>query len=221
MLAKNALTTVKRIKSELHLDELDTANDSKIEEAINVVSAYIETYCRRKFGADKFVERAKGSGRNNLILNNTPIISVEKVEVRGVEFTDYEILEEEGMLYCDYGWPSRRVYTGMLSAEPIGLKPDIRVEYTAGFILPKDETDTTPRTLPHDLEYACIKMVTSMYTPPTADLTEEDMGVRIVKSEKLGDWQVNYDYVKPGSLSKSSLVTPDVCVVLDYWRRFV
>lgn len=164
--AANALTTLEVVKSYVLKDMTDTSKDNLLERLINAVSGFIEKYCDRKFGKATYTEKYRGNNRQLLRLNQYPVTAVTLVTIDGNAVNDYEILAEEGMLYRENLWTWTGYSIGLVG-EDAGSKRNIEVQYTAGYVLPKDENlQANPpivRTLPYDLEQACILMVQYYY----------------------------------------------------------
>ncbi|MFZ5688670.1 MAG: phage head-tail connector protein [Bacillota bacterium] len=164
-LLPHALTTYEAVKEYLKLS--DDTQKSSIERMINAVSEFIEGYCDRHFEKATYTEKYRGNGRQKLLLNQYPVTAVTSVTVNGttVDPAEYEVLSEEGILYNDGLWPWTGYYVGLIG-EPTGSKLGIEVQYTAGYVLPKDDGTGTPpavRNLPYDLEDACIELVAIRY----------------------------------------------------------
>lgn len=157
-LSAHALTTVAAVKEYLRISSTDTTNDNSLERQINAVSEFIERFCDRHFEKTTYTHKFRGNGRQKLLLNQYPILSVTSVKVDGSDATDYEILGEEGILYRENLWPWSGYRAGLVG-DPIGSRPNIEVVYTAGYVLPKDDAPDSPRTLPYDLEDAAIELV--------------------------------------------------------------
>ena len=141
-LNENALTTVDRLK--LPID------NTSIEIYINAASDVIENYCNTKFNKKPRSLNLKPDGGKYLMINYWNIESVEQILNDDEEITEYTILAEKGMLYKKDEWPELDDY-------------DLEVNFTAGFILPKDATAESPSTLPGGIENACILIAQDLY----------------------------------------------------------
>lgn len=64
----------------------------------------VETYCDRNFMSDDYIEYINGSGRQTIILRNTPITTISEVLVDDVAVTDYHEVFADGILFNEYGW---------------------------------------------------------------------------------------------------------------------
>ena len=80
-----------------------------------------------------YVEKYKGTGTQNLILNHKPINSVSKITNQGIDVSDYEILKSQGILYRDYGWTMYGTTSPMMHDRINQSYKTIEVHYNAGF----------------------------------------------------------------------------------------
>lgn len=165
-LPSNALTTVATCALELGLT-VDATVTADLERRIGVASGLIEKYCGRKFGKWEGTERVAGHGRQFLVLPRYPILSVTLVEYDGVEVptTEYELLEMDAELghlrhaTSTWQWTALCRAGASYSPQPGTERPLYAVTYSAGYVLPKDDSPETPRTLPFEVEDACIRAV--------------------------------------------------------------
>lgn len=158
-LADNALTTLEAVKSELNIT--DTTQDSKLERKVNEYSAMVESLLNRSFKKTAYTEKYAGKGRQLLVLKNYPIVSVETITLNGVTLDDWEIddgLKSSGMILRETGWTAESYLVGLVG-EPNAPKRNIEVQYTAGYVLPKDDATGNPRTLPYDIENVIIEFI--------------------------------------------------------------
>lgn len=159
------LTTVERLKKALGIQG-EAVEDELLQIQIAASSQVIENYCKRSFKLQSYNEQHSGNARSSYInLRNYPVQSIEEVAITGKYVGDYELLEE-GRIYCPSGWPAG--------------EHNIKVTYTAGYVLPVDATEEKPRTLPEVLELACIFHAQLMLRTPG------------VTAERVGDISVNY-----------------------------
>ena len=176
-LSSHALTTVNEVKNELEISPSDTSQDALIERLINAASEAIENYCDRHFEKAQVTERLAGYGRSRIVLSRTPVLQIVSVSVNGsVLPADSYMLEdaETGFLYrLDGVWPwTARYMSGTITSiqQPGSEERSIEVTYIGGYVLPKDDSAATPRTLPYIIEQACIATVASMYRRRGSDL---------------------------------------------------
>lgn len=230
MLAKNALTTLERAKKHLGIPTpiptvgvaKEYISDEDLYFLINSASSLIERYCNRKFGLTIHTDFLQGRDTTRLVLDHYPIIELHTLSVldEDIDITKVRVLSEKGMLYrANGGFPS--VVNGGRFMHP---KPDIgydtiSVEYSAGYVLPKDETVDVPRTLPFDLELACLKMISHMNRDREIQQGNGDSNL-IMKSESIGDWSASYDQaVKTDADSSTRYLSSDVLSVLCEYKR--
>jgi uncharacterized phiE125 gp8 family phage protein len=149
-----ALTTLADVKEHLRIEAADSTEDTFLEKLIDRCTSRIESHVNRKLKERTFTELYDGSGTQELLLNQFPIVSVASVNIdQGQDFgaaTEIDldaiiIRSEEGLL--SWGGVTDVVggfNTGIWTA---GVR-NIRVEYDAGY-----------DPIPDDLAAACIKLV--------------------------------------------------------------
>jgi hypothetical protein len=218
MLADNALTTLDTAKNFLGIDPSDTSLDSYLEFSINSASDMIESYCERRFGVTVYREFKQGRGFTKLILENYPIVSLDKLVIndQDIDVNEVTILHDKGMLYRPNGGFPEYSYIGrFLNPKPDDNQFNIYVEYSAGYVLPKDASPTNPRTLPYDLELACLRILRIM----KKDKDSSEGQNLILKREQLGDWMVEYQPEFQSSNSKLDYLDADIINTLDRYKR--
>lgn len=169
-LALNALTTLETVKEMLGIpaEESDPQVDNVLIRLINAASAWVETMTERKLGKNDYRQKCRGTGSQELVLKHYPIVSVQSVaeigsgKVLPPESYDFDEKGDIGVLYRESGWPYRG-YLGGLSGDFLAPQRYLLVEYTAGYVLPKDATADSPCTLPADLESLVWEMVEQEY----------------------------------------------------------
>lgn len=167
-LRDNALTTLERLKSFLCIpaDEEDPERDEALTQLINAASAWLETKLGRKLGRQTYDERHVGTGTQRLVLEQYPIISIQYIrDIRtGEDITGYDFIEEGeiGVVYREDGW-TYYGHIGGLSYDYVAPRRYLVVNYTAGYVLPKDATEDTPCTLPADLEALIENMIAQQW----------------------------------------------------------
>ncbi|WP_340004428.1 phage gp6-like head-tail connector protein [Paenibacillus sp. FSL K6-0276] len=165
------LTTVDRLQKAMGIQG-DSLEEEMLQIQIAASSQAIENYCKRSFKLQSYTERHSGNSRSSYInLRNYPVKSIEQVVIPGKTVGEYEVLDE-GRVFCPSGWPAG--------------EQNINVTYTAGYVLPGDETEDNPRTLPEVLELACLFHAQLMLRTPG------------VTAERVGDISVNYSAESEG-----------------------
>lgn len=166
----NALTTLETVKEMMGIptEESDPQVDNVLIRLINAASAWVETMIERKLGKNDYRQKCRGTGSQELVLKHYPIVSVQSVteigsgKVLSPESYDFDEKGDIGVLYREEGWPYRG-YPGGLSGDYLAPQRYLLVEYTAGYVLPKDATADSPCTLPADLESLVWEMVEQEY----------------------------------------------------------
>lgn len=162
----SALTTLARAKN--HLDISGNSKNTVLTAIIIGASAFVESYCRRKFGRTAYTDvLLNGSGSRKLYARQSPIISGQTIslshlssidDVDGwsdLNTDDYRIDYEFGYFYLRAGcWIE-------------GLK-NYKASYTAGYYLPSDahfqDGTDDDLDLPADLELAVLDIVASVFS---------------------------------------------------------
>ena len=112
-----ALTTVADVKETLGIDSGNTTKDNLIKRKINQATDAIESYCGKNnsqhFASTAYTDEYDGTGTNQLILKNRPVISVTSFSVRNTSqnVSDWTIIDTElyftdttaGVIDCLFG----------------------------------------------------------------------------------------------------------------------
>lgn len=166
----NALTTLIRVKQMLGIadNDEDTTRDTIIVNMINAASAWFESKTGRKFGLSSYVERYTAGNSQELCLRQYPIVSIKQVKDTAdgsvIDPSAYSFAEDGhiGVVWKDNGWAMRSHKYG-LANDPCFSRRYLQVEYTAGYVLPKDATPDNPQTLPSDIESVIWEMAQQQY----------------------------------------------------------
>ncbi|MEN6325793.1 MAG: hypothetical protein ABFD18_06265 [Syntrophomonas sp.] len=191
-LSQHALTTVDAVKEYLKIAINDTDYDKTIERQINAISEAIENYCIRHFEKAEYTEKYSGNDKDYLRLNQYPVNLITYIKVLDTEIdsTLYDYLNDSGILYNQDIWPSG--------------KRNIEVNYDAGYVLPKDEDGEISRTLPYDLEDACIEMVAAKFNQ-----RQEEAAGKLSRTQE--EYNVRYEKDIPAHIRQ----------VLDRYRKVI
>ncbi|MEY2864602.1 MAG: hypothetical protein RLY58_2309 [Pseudomonadota bacterium] len=138
-----ALTTKANVKAFLGLT--NATDDALLDRLIESASAFIENWLGRQVMAAPAIDHQSGSGKDVLILRDTPVISVESVTVNGVllsQATDAAqtgwVVVDDWLVYQHGIWPRGR--------------RNVVIECTVGF-----------SSVPPDIEQAVIDLVALRY----------------------------------------------------------
>jgi hypothetical protein len=186
-----------------------SAADAKLPRLIAAASEAIRRYLDRPqlhYGAAITEKLAGYAGQVRLYLGTAPVISVTSLVLpdgTALAPTDYSVEDlATGALYRREGWPFTGVDAGgVLRAE----ERSIVATYAGGWVTP---AQTGTRTLPYDLEEACLLTVSAMYRRQGLDPA--------VASESLGDYSVTF--AAPSS-SGGGLLPDAVVALLGTYRR--
>ena len=224
-LAAHALTTLASVQ-----EVVGTAIDTdRIERAIMAVSEAFAKYTGRElhYGAN-VADFLAGNGQEDLYLRRRAIVSVSSVYINSdaqtvatldgsllpgalVMETVYRssTLDALGILKRFGRWPISCGVWGDLTGQPnlSDRGTNIRVVYSGGYITPQQATDGAgARTLPYDIEEACIREVTGRLVRPTGNL---------VRGRTPGGWDQTWANGSAGSVNGFG---PDTAALLDSYR---
>lgn len=187
-------TTLETVKNEMGIDPSDTSNDNKLERKIKVYSDLFDQMTGRSFSyAESFTEMvAQPSGRRKLILPQTPVHSIKKIELEGSEIDADSYFLEDGSV----GHISKTTGTWVgtdAGAANIQRRPKVQpiaryvVTYEKGYVTSKQAEDdgSLERTLPYDIEDAVISAVVSGFQQSGVDSS--------VSSISVGDASTSWD----------------------------
>jgi hypothetical protein len=190
-----ALTDLHSVQLELGLTGV--AEAPYLKGQIAQASAAIVSWCGRAFAQETVREVWRPEGcLQSLSLARFPVTNIASVVEDGTTLasTDYEVDAESGLLWRLSSderttWRARK----------------ITVQYTGGYILP----DAANRTLPHDVQRACILMVTAAWLAKGRD--------PMLRSESAQDvGQVSYLDPRAGMES----MPPQAAALLQPYRVF-
>jgi hypothetical protein len=179
-LAANALTTIDAVRALLDVAEYGPERD-RIIRAINAASAEIEHFCGREFGlAEDVVEYIPGHGGLHITVRRPPIQSITSISYNGSALTadvDYVVQYATAgvirLIPCaacnDYTAVGGLTFDTISGTGLATASSGYTVTYDGGYVLPRDATISTPRTLPYDLEAACISVALGLYHAQKTD----------------------------------------------------
>lgn len=165
------LTTLDAVKADLGLS--GSANDDALGALIDQFSDAIAAWCGRTFGAATVRETQDISrlcDRRSILLERWPVIAVTSITVAGDA-----LASDAYVLDAAKGELLHRGESTRFTLWPVG---ETIVVYSTGYALPDDDD----RTLPHDIERACILMVRSAWTSMGRDpalRSEESTGIAV------------------------------------------
>lgn len=182
-LIDNALTTLDTIKSELSIQ--DTTKDDRLIRLINSASDYFISKIGRELRYQEITEHLKGTSSQYFILDNYPIDTVSSILLNGNEVDsnswELEIRDKKiGHIYNDSGWHDVVSAYGLIGDYKVSHRV-YDITYSFGYVLPKDESDETPRTLPYDIEDCIISMVLDKYMT----LSRKSYGLKALKQGRV------------------------------------
>ena len=188
------LTTVDALKGFLGI--ATTSEDAQLEDAILAATDAVQTYVGYPLLRQRYVETLKGFGSLRLMVSNTPVRDIGSIMVgtQLVSPSEYEIENAgAGFISRELGWPWTGGVEWDLTSHVVPNSETRRfsVDYEAGFILTTGSWETAGfltvgagRTLPKDLERACLESAKSLYLARKRDGT--------IQSKRVGDLAVTY-----------------------------
>lgn len=213
-----ALTTLAMVQASLGGSVGDIPVDM-LTHLLNASSDFICTYCGREFARQKVEELLPGDGLPDLLVSITPIVTVEKVELDSSEYTDYTLMDKEmGCLQRRGGWTDTSFYTHYINDAPSGYaERRWKVTYTGGYNLPGWTGTPTPpvRTLPYDLERACLEIIRSGYKQAAIGA---DPAMTMYKiGETQASWKQSAEFL--GGDVAALGIPPSALGILQHYRR--
>lgn len=178
------ITVTSPFLNELSYGTLPSADQAEIQALIEASSQLIEKFCGRNFAAADYVELHNGSGRDFLIVDNPPIISLDSIKFiyagddtdEIIQSTDFGYLTGSGEIrWLPFSQNSSKFNGGFFEGYQ-----NIQITYRGGF-----------ETIPYPIQKACADLVKIMYDPAMHNAGLE--------KEKLGDYfyQMNVEKVGP------------------------
>lgn len=220
-LSPKALTRVETVRD---LVGATAAQNNRITRLINAVSDAMTREAGRlfHFQAD-IVESVSGFGGFRLLVSRRPLLLISSIDVLDVEGnvvstfddTTYKILGDggAGIIHSDVRWlDSAMMGAGIVPKIEAGTERDnVQVTYDGGWVTPEQEAltanDPQPlvRSLPEELEEACLASVTNLWTRSGNSLA--------VQSASEETTQVTFGKMK-------GLLLMETCDVLKRYRSF-
>lgn len=162
------LTQVATVKTEL--GTTGSSDDAFFAQLISEASDFIDSHTGRTLARQTYVETMGSNGGLKLMTSHTPLVSISSITDDGtsVSSTKYEIdSAEAGFIWKEDGWRSTQLSVHYIESFRLHEgKRDWSVTYAAGYVMPgegESTASTASRTLPYDLERACIDIVKTSY----------------------------------------------------------
>ena len=205
-LSSDALTILTSVKTDLGIS--GSTEDTYLERLIEVASARIKKYCNRTFYySGAIAEYVPGIHSVFMCLARCPIESITSITYNGAAISAdvYSIHSADaGILYNADRWYDTSPEILNISRDPdVGREEKLYyVTYKAGWVTPNQ---TGTRTLPHDLEQACIDLVVQKYRTKGMN--------PLIKNESLLSYSVGYNQ------GESEDMPAAIRCVLDGYKR--
>jgi hypothetical protein len=209
----------------------DNSQDDILTHLLASTSNFISNFCGRDFAKQKVDEAIASVGMPDMLVSITPILSVTSVALDEAPYTDYVVLDTEaGILQSSRGFQSTGIGAFYLNEAPTNYaETKWHVIYTGGYVLPGwtllDDTfytGTAPvpkfvRTLPYDLERACIEICRSSFKQIQ---TGADPAMTTYKiGETMAQWKQDAAFVG-GDIAALGIPASVVGILQHYRRAF-
>lgn len=178
------ITTSSAFLNELDYNNLASSEQAEIQALIEAASQLIEAYCGRVFAAADYTEKQDGAGREFIIIDNPPIISLSSVgfispsdgTTETVDDAYFDYKSEIGEIQWKPSASSGSQYEGCFFE---GFR-NIVVSYRGGY-----------ETIPYPIQRATADLVKVMFDP--------SLNSQAIEKEKLGEYfyQLNADKIGP------------------------
>lgn len=161
---------------------------------INQVSSQVESYLGRKLGKATYSELARTSFGDHIQVENYPIVKINEVRslygntmpLNRLEFYNDYRNYEKGLIETGGMLKSVMNRVGM-GNHPQNSKPAVRINYEAGYVLPKDATDTVPATLPEDIQSVVTSACVKIFIRYTDDSRAQDL-ISLTEGNVVHQW---------------------------------
>lgn len=209
------MTELSTLKRELSLDSVDGARDAYLSDLIAQGTDFIRQYTNRNFALTTYRETLQANYpiRPWMILTHTPIVSITGVSFNGstVSSTTYTVEDADaGLVFREDGWTSSQIYDYYIERQPTNWGRKLwSFTYQAGYVTPCMGSSNGDRTLPYDLERACIDLCKWRYNQ-SGDFNPG------IKRQRTGDASEEYF----GTLDDSGgFIPPSIKTLLDSYVR--
>ena len=137
------LTTLANVKSWLNI--ATTTDDATLSRMVTAVSNYIQSWLNRSFAVASYTDILNGTGGNQLVFHEYPVISVSSMTISG-----NIIPASPDGIQPGYVFDARGIYLIGYQLTK-GIK-NVRITYSAGYA-----------TVPPEIEQACIELIALRY----------------------------------------------------------
>ena len=162
-----ALTTIAAVNLHLFGSTAYTSENALLTQLILQASSDIESRCNRTLTRETRTAELYEISGDTFYLDLFPVVSGSAILVDGEAVTDYDLVLSTGKMFRENGWGEEAnvTYAGgyQLTTIPAVTGPPAVAEI--------------PRTLPYNLEYACILWVAGAYNSRGSEhLSDESIG---------------------------------------------
>jgi hypothetical protein len=218
-LVTNALTTVERVAAALSIAVPTGDALTNLEQMIAQASDAIEAYCDRTFLKATVTEKVRGYGSPTLRLSRYPLVSITSVSLSGSTIAassdtwsatpETEDAKQGVLRHLSANWEwTADVDAGAAAPEQRAgtERPLYTVVYVGGYVLPSG----SPRTLPYDIERACLLTAVALYRNEGRN--------RDILSETV--MSASRTYAAAPGAGNVGILTPEAAALLDKHKRW-
>lgn len=212
-----ALCLVADVETELSI--ATGTQDAKLERMIHSVSEFFAQYCNRTFFYTAGIEESfAGFGTPFIQLARWPIVTLTSITHDGntVDSDNYEIFNSESATVRHVNnWIWTTKSTPDVTQDPmVGMERKLyEATYTAGWVTASQkaiDAGLPARSLPFDLEDACIQVVAGRFRSEGFNPT--------IKSEQLMSYSTSYRSA-PSAKDQFAVLYPFAASILKRYRR--
>lgn len=186
---QKALTTLARAKA--FIDIGSDSKDTILTMLINQATGFIERYTKRSLLSQTYTnEIYDGTGTREIVLLQFPVTAITSLQVNAgtIGSPDWQTVGSDRYGYYSDGRVTLASAFQAFLATDAGTFIDgpqrYRVTYTAGYLIDFDnENDPTKHTLPQELEYACLQLMSGFMN------TRKSQGM---SAAKVGDVSMSF-----------------------------
>lgn len=172
-IAPYAITSLDRVKAKLTIN--NTGFDTILSELISGVTDFIETLCDRRFKQTTYTQELyngsnlDGTPKNWLLLNNAPLTAAP------ASF-QYRTGSKSNAVWVDFQVDTYQeiLNTGVIRVNMPSGYQNIRVTYTAGYLIDFANEFSATHTLPFDLSDLADRLVTKLFKKRLSEGRESD-----------------------------------------------
>jgi hypothetical protein len=168
-----AITTRDKVKTLFGIT--DATNDSLIDQIVNGVTDFIESYCDRRFKKTTYTNETYDTkdGQSKIFLKNYPVASLSAVEYRAGTISSPTWITYDANGYLLYGQEGYVKFFGKFPEVAQGM----RFTYSAGYDIDFANEGSASHTLPLDLTLVATELSAKVFS------TRQSQGITQMSTE--------------------------------------